>query len=158
MRITSPAREEEFLEFICVHSPSRLNSLFIPFRVFAGFRAFVVSFGFGSDDSTSCVAKFTSYCLWREKKFYRRCNRYKAKITIMTVKVVMAKVNPKFKVRKPKLSAKVGIPICNALKKKSFTGPAGNKPLKKWDRTEPMIAPKIITKIVIPTFLLAIIK
>jgi len=32
-------------DYIRVHSPRRLNSLFIPFRVFAGFRAFVVSFG-----------------------------------------------------------------------------------------------------------------
>jgi hypothetical protein len=76
----------------------------------------------------------------------------------MTVKVVMAKVKPKFKVRKPKLMAKVGIPICNALKKKSFTGPAGNKPFKKWDRTEPTTAPIRTAKIMIPTFLRATMK
>lgn len=83
--------------------------------------------------------------------------RYKAKITMITVKVVMAKVKPKFKVRKPKLSAKVGIPICKNLKKKSLTGPAGNIPLKKWDKTEPIIAPTTIATIMIPTFLLAVI-
>ena len=77
---------------------------------------------------------------------------------MMTVKVVMAKVNPKFKVRNPKLSAKVGIPTCKALKKKFRTGPAGNNPPKKLDRTEPKIALTTITKIIIPTFLLPIIK
>jgi len=69
----------------------------------------------------------------------------------------MAKVKPKFNVRKPKLSANCGIPICNGLKKKSLTGPAGNNPPKKWAKTDPITAPIRTAKTINPIFLLATI-
>ena len=66
-------------------------------------------------------------------------------------------LKPSENVKKAKLTWTVSKPTLSALKKKLFTGPLGKILLSMNDNVEPIIPPRIMPKIILPIFLLAIL-